>query len=112
LISSSNHIIKTNIVLDRLHFENINCDSAVVTMTLWQIDRQKQFDVGIFNSVFVNITRALDISIIRFSSIPFSKYLVNLHNNTFNITHSIFGKEGPVYLSGGSYHFSSCRSIL
>ena len=109
LISSSNHIIKTNIVLDRLHFENINCDSAVVTMTLWQIDRQKPFDVGIFNSVFVNITRALDISIIRFSSIPFSKYLVNLHNNTFNITHSIFGKEGPVYLSGGSYHFSSCR---
>jgi hypothetical protein len=95
--------------LDRLHFENINCDSAVVTMTLWQIDRQKPFDVGIFNSVFVNITRALDISIINLSSIPFSKYLVNLHNNTFNITHSIFGKEGPVYLSFGSYHFSSCR---
>ncbi|CAB3993681.1 Hypothetical predicted protein [Paramuricea clavata] len=106
-ISADVQSIKTNIVLDRLRFEHIYSDYEVVSITIWPTVHSKVFNVGIFNSEFVNTTRALGIYFPGYSS-PLMATVI-LHNNTFNITHSTFGNEGPVYLYGGSYHISSCR---
>ena len=106
-IYSSLESIKINIVLDRLRFEHLYCDYGVVSIELWQTIDSNLINVGIFNSVFVNTTRALVISFPGYSSAPLATVI--LHNNTFNITHNIFGNEGLAYLFGGSYHFSSCR---
>ena len=91
----------TSIILDRLHFENINCRNGVVSMQLTNGDcNNKRFNnIGIFNSMFINTNQALILNINR----------VKLYNNTFNISHGIFGKESLINLIGGSYYFSSCR---
>ena len=110
MISSLVGRIETTIVLDKLHFENINCYSAVVYMHLWISPASKLFNVGILNSVFVNTTRAIQCYMERWSLLPFFEN-VQLYNNTFNNTNGIVRKEGLVYLAGGRYLFSSCRFL-
>ena len=98
------------IVLDTLRFENITCYDAVIYMRLLYDNKREISIAGVLNTVFVNTTRAVmciaDGPAVTF----FSHDIVKFYNNTFNITRSIFGKEGPVYfVGGGSYHFSSCH---
>ena len=98
MITSVFPIIQTtSIILDKLHFENINCQSGVVLMQITKGWNSQRFNnVSIFNSKFINTNRALISNINR----------VKLYNNTFNIS---FGKGSLIHLVSGSYHFSSCR---
>jgi hypothetical protein len=111
IISSLVGRVETTIVLDDLRFENINCNSAVIYLHL--LERPlgpKIFNVGIFNSVFSNTTRAIECYIDHFSLSPLFKYVI-LHNNTFNNTNGMIRRESLIYLASGSYVFSSCRFL-
>ena len=77
-------------------------------MHLLQTVAAEQFNVGIFNSMFVNTTRAFQSYVDLYSVIPYGIDLIKLHNNTFNNTSDI-SRKGMIYLVSGRYHFSSCR---
>ena len=93
---------ETSIILDRLHFENINCGNCVVFIASYrsQSNEDRPFStVGIFNTVFVNTTRAF---VGKMNS-------VELYNNTFNTTRSLSARKTLISIHRGSYHFMSCH---
>ena len=99
----------TTIVLDGLHFENINCSKAVVFMDLVKNENAKLFSVGLFNSMFVNTTKALLMNIERSGLTPISSNFITFHNNTFIATRGVFARHGLIHLYGGFYRLSLCR---
>ena len=115
MISSNVLRRETTIILDTLQFENITCSSAVVNMHLLKNYVAKVFNVGIFNSKFVNTFRAFQCYIDQQMVIPYYLDKVKLYNNTFNNSHQkneanlSFIDGGLIYLVSGFYHFSSCR---
>ncbi|CAB3993680.1 Hypothetical predicted protein [Paramuricea clavata] len=94
--SGSPLLLSTNIVLDKLHFENINSGPVVHLQV-----ETKQCHVSIFNSMFVNTTTALVCKI--------NICTAKLYNVTFNSTHSMLGSGGMISLLGRVYHLSSCH---
>ena len=108
MISSLVGRVKTTIVLDNLHFENVTCNSAVIYLHLLENPKIILFNVGIFNSIFINTTRAFQCYVDQFSVIPFFGRNIILHNNTFNNTSGV-RKESLMYLVSGRYHFALCR---
>lgn len=101
---------KTTIVLNELHFENMSCSTAIVCMDLAKNENAKLFNVGLFNSVFVNTTKALQINIAdSYRHIPIPTDFVTFHNNTFFSAREVSRRRGLIYLYGGFYRLSSCR---
>ena len=96
IYSGSPLLLSTSIVLDKLHFENINSGPVVHLQV-----ENKQCHVSIFNSMFVNTTKALVCKI--------NLCTAKLYNITFNSTHSMLGSGGMISLLDGSYHLSSCH---
>ena len=95
IYSGSPLLLSTSIVLDKLHFENINSGPVVHLQV-----ENKQCDVSIFNSMFINTTTALVCKI--------NLCTAKLYNITFNSTHGMPGSGGMISLLGRSYHLLSC----
>ena len=120
VIGSNNSTLptKASIVLDKLRFENINCNQGIVYISLPAYP-EENLQIGIFNSLFVNTSaRALWTNIIKRSSqnnnkqsLKSSSKSVTVINTTFNATGSTpTWKDGPIYLAGsGSCYFLSCH---